>query len=218
MPGEKPATREHVVSPVIIVRQSTSVGTHSARVAATAIRGSVPLTQNYFEYGTTASFGNTTPLQNIAQTGTANFSATLSGLESGTKYYIRVIVKDAYSASHQSGTASFTTLSSTAVTPAATAETPTGSAPAVTKTKPATKAEPGVAQTNETASVFFAPTAGALIGWFLAIIFFITSLVMGMMLVRRNHKNNNKGTDGVGNREYQEFPIHPLNNTTHSKT
>ncbi|MBI3634478.1 MAG: hypothetical protein HY228_02560 [Candidatus Yonathbacteria bacterium] len=46
----------------------------------------------WFEYGTTASLGNTTP-QNIYGTAPVNFVATLSGLSANTTYYYRAVAQ-----------------------------------------------------------------------------------------------------------------------------
>ncbi|MDD5703088.1 MAG: putative Ig domain-containing protein, partial [Dehalococcoidales bacterium] len=83
--GATPTT----VPPSATTSAATSITTSSAALNGNLTGlGSADSVQVSFEYGTTASYGNTTAVQTRSDTGA--FSASLSGLSLGTTYHYRV--------------------------------------------------------------------------------------------------------------------------------
>jgi len=73
-------------------------------------------TQAYFEYGTTANLGNTTTSQNLGNSGTLNFSDSISNLSPNTEYYFRAVAVNQNGISYGSKFL-FNTLSDGSITP-----------------------------------------------------------------------------------------------------
>ena len=75
-------------SPLVITNPATNVASSSA-----ALNGSVDphglSTSVHFQYGTTTSYGSTTPSQTKTGNTYQNVSANISGLSAGTTYHFR---------------------------------------------------------------------------------------------------------------------------------
>jgi hypothetical protein len=80
-----------VIPPVVTTGAATGVGNSSATLNGELTSlGTAAAVQVSFEWGLTASYGNTTDLQNM--TGTGAFSANISGLTVGSTYHYRTKV------------------------------------------------------------------------------------------------------------------------------
>ena len=108
--------------PVVSTSPATLIGTFSARLNGSLDPHGLTTTV-YFQYGTTTSYGSTTPMQ--TQTGNTyrNITANITGLMASTTYHFRIVATNS-AGTRMSGDRTFTTLS------------PTG--PPVVTTNPAT--------------------------------------------------------------------------------
>jgi len=59
-------------------------------------------TEIWFDWGTTATYGNRTPIQNLGGSGATRFAQTISGLTVDTVYHYRVVASNAFVASYGS--------------------------------------------------------------------------------------------------------------------
>jgi len=101
----------HLPAPVFATKPATNVASFSA-----TLNGSLNphglTTHVYFQYGPTASYGFTTPVQNLTGNAFRNISANMSGLMASTAYHCR-IVATTLSGTRYGGDRSFTTLNPT---------------------------------------------------------------------------------------------------------
>jgi len=101
----------HLPAPVFATKPATNVASFSA-----TLNGSLNphglTTHVYFQYGPTASYGFTTPVQNLTGNAFRNISANMSGLMASTTYHCR-IVATTLSGTRYGGDRSFTTLNPT---------------------------------------------------------------------------------------------------------
>jgi phosphodiesterase/alkaline phosphatase D-like protein len=82
-------------APLVATAAATAVGTTSATVNATVNPNGVA-SDYYFQYGTTSSYGRSTPSQSAGSgTAAASYSAALNGLAPGTTYHYRVVAVSA---------------------------------------------------------------------------------------------------------------------------
>jgi hypothetical protein len=94
--------------PVVITNPATNVASSSA-----TLNGSLDphglTTTVYFQYGTTTSYGHTTPMQ--SQTGNTyrNIAANISGLTTHTTYHFRIVATNS-AGTRFGGDRTFTTL------------------------------------------------------------------------------------------------------------
>jgi putative cell wall-binding protein len=87
------------MAPVADTTAATSVTTTSATLNAT-VNPNGASTTYYFEYGTTPSYGLTTPVATAdAATGSLAVSAAVTGLASNTTYYFQLVASNAYGTS-----------------------------------------------------------------------------------------------------------------------
>jgi len=81
--------------PLVATAAATAVGTTSATLNATVNPNGVA-SNYYFEYGTTSSYGRSTPSQSAGSgTAAASYRAALNGLVPGTTYHYRVVAVSA---------------------------------------------------------------------------------------------------------------------------
>ena len=96
-------------TPAATTGPTTALGATSVTVGGTVVPGGKATTW-HVEYGTSATYGSTTPSQSAGSgTASVNVSATLSSLQPGTTYHYRLVASNADGTSH-GGDAVFTTL------------------------------------------------------------------------------------------------------------
>jgi hypothetical protein len=76
--------------PVVITNGATNVTTSSATLNGSLDPHGLPTTV-FFQYGTTTSYGSTSPTQNQAGNTYRNITANISGLSSHTTYHFRMV-------------------------------------------------------------------------------------------------------------------------------
>ena len=193
------------VEPIIMVKAPSDISANGAQLSATAIKGGAILTNGYFEWGTSpVLLNNTTRSQSFSGAASVNMYAALQDLKADTAYSFRAVVQDGTSAIYRSQTATFRT--PTSYTASGVANNTTGNTSAGSKNIGAATEKKDVKNSSEqnsaSASIFFAKTSTAMIGWFLAIILLIVVLILILMLRRCGKKNTRE--NGLG--AYKEFP------------
>jgi hypothetical protein len=102
-----PTYAYNYATPINYVTSAVSAGSTSATVSGSAYPNGADSIA-WFEYGPTASFGYTTPTQDVGSGySNVNVSAVLSNLAPATTYYYRIDVQNAYGTSY-GGTRSLT--------------------------------------------------------------------------------------------------------------
>jgi hypothetical protein len=95
-------------APVVTTNAATNVAISSA-----TLNGSLDphglTTSVYFQYGTTTSYGHTTPIQNQTGNTFRNSSANISGLTTHTTYHFRIVATNS-GGTRFGGDKTFTTL------------------------------------------------------------------------------------------------------------
>jgi plastocyanin len=98
-------------SPVVITNPASLIASFSA-----TLNGSLDphglSTSVSFQYGTTTSYGSTTPMQSRTGNTYLNISANISGLMANTTYHFRIVATNSAGTTH-GGDRTFTTLSAT---------------------------------------------------------------------------------------------------------
>jgi hypothetical protein len=88
-------TTTKTAAPAVATAAATAVGITSATLNATVNPNGVA-SDYYFQYGTTSSYGRSTPSQSAGSgTGAAPYSAELTGLAPGTTYHYRAVAVSA---------------------------------------------------------------------------------------------------------------------------
>ena len=104
-----------VGGPSVSTSSATSVGSTSSVLNGTVSPDGASTTY-YFEYGTSSSFGSTTPSQSAGSAYTTfSVSATVSGLAPSTTYYYELVASNGYGTSY-GGQQSFTTSTTNSTT------------------------------------------------------------------------------------------------------
>lgn len=199
------------VAPIVVAQQGSALSNTSIQMNGMVVPGSTTLVSAYFEWGASQNLGNATPVQSINPAQATKISHTLTNLSTNTTYYYRVVGQDSANRTYRSGITSITTsfggagsvVAGTSGSGAGAQGSAAGSKVTSSSSKDSGKSTSGSA----TAGVLFSKTASGLIGWFLAIIFFIISVVLGIMLKARG-KDEEKKEAG-----FPEFPVefHPQN-------
>ncbi len=101
---------QNQASPIITTNAPTSVSSNSATFQGSVNSNGGVMTNVWFEWGTSNSFGNTTPQVNIGTVNTTFYSVNNS-LNQNTTYYYRAVGQNSGSAVVYGGTQSFTTTS-----------------------------------------------------------------------------------------------------------
>jgi hypothetical protein len=78
-------------SNIITTVQATNTSTTSAKLNGIFMNQNGSSGTGYFEYGTTAAFGSTTPSQDLGTNASVNFSATVTGLTPNANYFFRAV-------------------------------------------------------------------------------------------------------------------------------
>jgi len=90
-------------APTATTGSATNVTSNSATLKATVNPNGLATTV-YFQWGTSPSYGNSTPSQSIGSgTSTVNVSANLSGLSPDTTYYYRIVATNSAGTTYGSG-------------------------------------------------------------------------------------------------------------------
>jgi hypothetical protein len=101
-------------APSVVTTGASSVSTTGARLNG-RVNPNARGTTWHFEYGTSASYGASTPAHSAGSgTGTANVSASLSGLTPGTTYHFRLVASNS-SGTTAGGDQAFTTVATPVV-------------------------------------------------------------------------------------------------------
>ncbi len=198
------------VPPVIVIKTPSYIGSQSAQLNASIIKGGSAIANGYFEWGQSAdSLTGATPSQPLQSSASVNMSATIGNLKSDTTYFARAVVQDSTSATYRSQVIAFQTSTNDVAGAGGTVNAggngntshPTSNgvtAPAASPEKDTKNSASGIGA----AGVVFAKTSMALIGWFLSIILFIIVVILIIMLRRCGKKDNNEDPTEA----YKEFP------------
>jgi hypothetical protein len=90
-------------APTATTGSATNITTNSATLTGTVNPNGLATTV-YFQWGTSPSYGNSTPSQSIGSgTSTVNVSANLSGLLPNTTYYYRIVASNSAGTTYGSG-------------------------------------------------------------------------------------------------------------------
>ncbi|MFZ3376228.1 MAG: hypothetical protein WA183_11805, partial [Chthoniobacterales bacterium] len=98
-------------APIVTTNAATNVTSSSATLNGTVNPNGLT-TSVYFEYGTTTSYGSTTPVQTQTGNTVRNISANISSLNAGTVYHVRIVATNS-AGTRYGNDSTFTTLSAT---------------------------------------------------------------------------------------------------------
>jgi alpha-tubulin suppressor-like RCC1 family protein/phosphodiesterase/alkaline phosphatase D-like protein len=96
--------------PAVNTEAATSIGKHRAVLNASVNPSGLPITECFFEYGTTSMYGSTAPCSSLppADENPVAVSASLEGLSEGTIYHYRIVAANSegtrYGLEHEFGT------------------------------------------------------------------------------------------------------------------
>jgi phosphodiesterase/alkaline phosphatase D-like protein len=107
--GEDVIFTTNKIPPVVSTQAATGITNSQAVLNGNLVyRGTAPLVNLTFEYGTTTGYGSFTPSQNVTSTG--KISAKLTGLNPSTLYHFRIIANAGAHGSDTGDDMTFTTL------------------------------------------------------------------------------------------------------------
>lgn len=103
--------------PVMSTSSATSVTTTSATLNGFFNDGGSPMTQLYFDYGTSPLLGTLSPLATVPALTAGNYSVTITGLTPGTTYYVQAVGTNGVGSTWGNPTITFTTKTTSSVSP-----------------------------------------------------------------------------------------------------